>query len=83
MYGLLERGNQVTLFFLQNGVLPVRVTTRLPETYDPLVKAGIPVLADRFSLEVSAIDPLVLGVDPADLDSFDTEGRTGWPPPKQ
>jgi hypothetical protein len=70
LHGLRGRGNQVTLFLVQNGVLPVRIGARLSETYDALATAGIRVLADRFSLKVRAIDRLVPGVNPAELDSL-------------
>jgi predicted peroxiredoxin len=66
---LAREGNQVTLFLVQNGVLPARRGARylgLAET----ARAGVRVLADEFSLRERAIpvDRLVEGVAAADLE---------------
>lgn len=66
---LAGRGNPVTLFLVQNGVLPAR---RGPGTgpLTPLTQAGVKVLADEFSLRERGIaaERLAAGVEPASLD---------------
>ena len=51
---LVKEGNEVTLFLVQNGVLPAR-----PGKHSPLltntVQAGVEVLADEFSLRERGI----------------------------
>ena len=51
---LVKEGNEVTLFLVQNGVLPAR-----PGKYSPLLTntahAGVEVLADEFSLRERGI----------------------------
>jgi predicted peroxiredoxin len=51
---LVKEGNEVTLFLVQNGVLPAR-----PGKYSPLLtntaEAGVEVLADEFSLRERGI----------------------------
>jgi predicted peroxiredoxin len=67
--GLAKEGNQVTLFLIQNGVLPARQSTRSIGLSD-LAGAGVEVLADEFSLRERGIaaDRLASGVKPAALD---------------
>jgi sulfur relay (sulfurtransferase) complex TusBCD TusD component (DsrE family) len=65
----LAREEEVTLFLVQNGVLPARPSyesRRLTE----VAKAGVLVLADEFSLRERGIRPdrLAPGVEPASLD---------------
>ena len=61
--------NDVTLFLVQNGVLPVRPGVRSSDLMK-LAEAGVRVLADRFSLKERGIDEnrLALGVAAAPLD---------------
>ena len=67
--GLAKEGNQVTLFLVQNGVLPARRSMRSTALAD-LAKAGVEVLADEFSLRERGISTARLagGVRPAPLD---------------
>ena len=67
--GLSRQGHQVTLFLVQNGVLPARpcgASTAL----SAVAQAGIEVLADDFSLRERGIatDTLAEGVRAAPLD---------------
>jgi len=67
---LVREGNEVTLFLVQNGVLPARRCAKS----DPIAacaKAGVKVLADDFSLRERGIDAgrLVAGVQSAKLDA--------------
>ena len=66
---LAKEGNTVTLFLVQNGVLPSRQGARFdgPATAS---RAGVEVLADEFSLRERGIpsDRLAPGVKPAPLD---------------
>lgn len=66
---LARNGDQVTLFLVQNGVLPVRAGSQasgLAET----AGAGVEILADEFSLRERAIaaDAMIDGVTAAPLD---------------
>lgn len=67
--GLKERGNAVTLFLVQNGVLPARKNPS-DSTLAKLATAGVKILADNLSLQERGIGNSVLveGVAPAELD---------------
>jgi len=66
---LVREGNEVTLFLVQNGVLPARPGTR-SEALAETARAGVEVLADEFSLRERGIQAghLAEGVRPAPLD---------------
>jgi predicted peroxiredoxin len=51
---LVKKGNQVTLFLVQNGVLPARRGS-LSELLTHTARAGVEVLADDFSLRERGI----------------------------
>jgi len=53
---LKKSGNDVTLFLVQNGVLPARPSTKSKLITD-VAKAGVEVLADEFSLKERGISP--------------------------
>lgn len=67
--GLAQAGNTVTLFLVQNGVLPARRSAK-SEHLQALAKAGVEVLADDFSLRERGIrsERLPQGVKSAALD---------------
>jgi predicted peroxiredoxin len=67
--GLASEGNDVTLFLVQNGVLPARRSTRSSALSD-IAGAGVKILADEFSLKERGItsDRLDDCVAPAALD---------------
>lgn len=67
---LVRDGNEVTVFLVQNGVLPARPGAR-SDGLAELAAAGVTVLADDFSLRERAIpaDGLVAGVAAAPLDT--------------
>ena len=67
--GLAKEGNEVTLFLVQNGVLPARRSSKSAELTQ-LSNSGIRVLADGFSLRQRGIGTasLASGVRAADLD---------------
>ena len=67
--GLVREGNSVTLFLVQNGVLPARPGAHSAALSD-LSGAGVAVLADDFSLRERGIstDALADGVTAAPLD---------------
>ena len=67
--GLVKAGNQVTLFLVQNGVLPARPSSG-SAALSGLAGAGVEVLADEFSLRERGIatDRLASGVASAPLD---------------
>jgi predicted peroxiredoxin len=67
--GLAKEGNEVTLFLVQNGVLPARRSS----TSDALTRvaaSGVEILADDFSLRERGIttERMVPAVKPAPLD---------------
>jgi sulfur relay (sulfurtransferase) complex TusBCD TusD component (DsrE family) len=66
---LVKAGNTVTLFLVQNGVLPARKSAK-SDALSALAKAGVEVLADEFSLRERGIvaERLATGVKPAPLD---------------
>ena len=67
--GLAKDGNEVTLFLVQNGVLPARAGAH-SDLLGALAGAGVEVLADDFSLRERGIaaDSVVPGVKAAPLD---------------
>jgi len=66
--GLAQESNTVTLFLVQNGVLPARTSSR-SKLLTNLVASGVEVLADDFSLRERGIPTarLAEGVKPASL----------------
>ena len=68
--GLKQKGNEVTLYLIENGVLAARkgaaVSKRLSET----AKAGVKVLAEDSSLLTRGVTALADGVDKATLDTL-------------
>lgn len=75
---LAREGNEVTMFLVQNGVLPARPGARSGEL-ERLIQAGVRVLADEFSLRERGVpaDGLVKGVDAAPLDVVVDELEAG------
>ena len=65
--GLVEDGNQVMLFLLQNGVLAARPSIHSAKL-DALARSGVTVLADDFSLQERGISKLSEGVAAAAID---------------
>ena len=67
--GLVKEGHNVTLFLVQNGVLPARRSAQSRRLTE-LAQAGVQVLAEEFSLRERGIraDRLAEGVAPAALD---------------
>src|SRR6266513_3735896 len=65
--GLVESGNQVTLFLAQNGVLSARPSAH-SAALSALVRSGVTVLADDFSLQERGIAKLAEGVAAARID---------------
>jgi intracellular sulfur oxidation DsrE/DsrF family protein len=66
---LKQQGEAVTVFLVQNGVLPSRAGARADQLSE-LANAGIEILADEFSLRERGIpfDRLKPGIKPAPLD---------------
>ncbi len=67
--GLARQGQDITLFLVQNGVLPARAGSR-SEALSELADAGVEVLADDFSLRERGIshNRLAPGVRAAPLE---------------
>ncbi len=65
---LAKAGNEVTVLLVQNGVLPARRGARA-EDLRAVVRSGVKVLADDFSLAERGIDPsrLAAGIEPAPI----------------
>lgn len=64
---LARAGNRVTLFLVQNGVLPARANCQSPG-FGELAQTGVEVLADDFSLRERGMDRLQPGIKPAAID---------------
>lgn len=69
---LADSGNNVTLFLIQNGVLPTRRTAKVNGRFTELAKAKVNVLADDFSLRERAITSSALadGVQVSNVDAL-------------
>jgi hypothetical protein len=65
--GLVEGGNPVTLFLVQNGVLSARPSAH-STALSALARSGVMVLADDFSLQERGIARLAEGVAAAPID---------------
>ena len=67
--GLVQEGNEVTVFLVQNGVLPARNSSKSKPLSD-LAENGVAVLADDFSLRERGIEAgrLADGVQASSLD---------------
>lgn len=65
--GLVEAGNQVTLFLAQNGVLSAR-PSKHSAALIALARSEVTVLADDFSLQERGITKLAEGVTAAPID---------------
>lgn len=66
--GISERGNETTLFLVQNGVLTARKGSKYNDIISKLIEGKVKVLADSFSLKERGIGKLVDGVNPTDMD---------------
>jgi sulfur relay (sulfurtransferase) complex TusBCD TusD component (DsrE family) len=79
--GLVEAGNQVTLFLLQNAVLAARPSAQAPKLR-ALVSSGIKILADDFALKERGITKLLDGVQIAAIeivvDHLEAGHKTLW-----
>ena len=65
--GLVEDGNEVTVFLVQNGVLAARPSAH-SAALTALCQSGVKVLADDFSLRERGISKLAEGVLAAPID---------------
>jgi predicted peroxiredoxin len=79
--GLVEAGNQVTLFLTQNAVLAVRPSAETPKLRS-LVSSGVKILADDFALKQRGITKLLDGVEIAPIeivvDHLEAGHKTLW-----
>lgn len=79
--GLVEAGNQVTLFLVQNAVLAARPSAQTPQLR-ALIGSGIKVLADDFALKERGITKLLDGVQIAPIeivvDHLEAGHKTLW-----
>jgi predicted peroxiredoxin len=76
---LKKQGNEVTVFLVQNGVLPARKSPFSSKLND-LVQAGVKVVADDFSLRERGItnNRLVGGITASDVDFVVDRLADGW-----
>ncbi len=70
MEGVQARGNQATVFLVQNGTLLARKGAKFNDRIDKLLKSKVRVIADRFALKERAITELVPGVEAVEMDQF-------------
>ncbi|NER79742.1 MAG: DsrE family protein [Leptolyngbya sp. SIO1D8] len=67
---LRHNGHDVTLFLLQNGVLPARKGTYFEKHFADLKALGVHVLADFFALQERGLHELSLNVDKSNLEQL-------------
>ena len=65
---LKKNGNDVTLFLLQNGVLPIRKGTSFEKHFDNLKSLEIKIFADFFALQERGIKEIAKSVEKSNLD---------------
>jgi predicted peroxiredoxin len=65
--GISSRGNEVTLFLVQNGVFPLRGGSKHCGLITKLLQNRVKILADDFSLRERAIKKPLDGVEVADM----------------
>ncbi len=79
--GLVEAGNEVTLFLTQNAVLAVRPSAEARKL-QALVNSGVKMLADEFALRQRGINKLLDGVEIAPIeivvDHLEAGHKTLW-----
>ena len=79
--GLVEAGNQVTLFLVQNAVLAARPSAEAPKLR-ALLGSGIKILADDFALKERGITKLLDGLQIAPIetvvDHLEAGHKTLW-----
>jgi sulfur relay (sulfurtransferase) complex TusBCD TusD component (DsrE family) len=64
---LAKARNEVTVFLVQNGVLPARPSAQ-SATLSQLAKSGVKILADEFSLKERGIAKLADGITVSEID---------------
>lgn len=74
--GQAKEGNTVTLFLIQNGVLPARKDSIYADRLVELSESGVTVLADEFSLGERAIRRVAQGVQPSTVEALVTLALT-------
>jgi len=79
--GLVEAGEKVTLFLVQNGVFAARPSAKAPQLR-VLVGSGVKILADDFALKERGITKLLDGVQIAPIeivvDHLEAGHKTLW-----
>jgi sulfur relay (sulfurtransferase) complex TusBCD TusD component (DsrE family) len=79
--GLVEAGNKVTLFLVQNAVFAARPAAQAPQL-QLLVSSGIKIVADDFALKERGITQLLDGVQVAPIeivvDHLEAGRKTLW-----
>ena len=79
--GLVEAGNQVTLFLVQNAVLAARPSAEAPKLR-AILGSGVKILADDFALKERGITKLLDGVQIAPIetvvDHLEAGHKTLW-----
>ena len=79
--GLVDTGNQVTLFLIQNAVLAARPLAQAP-LLQALVGSGVKILADEFALKQRGVHKLLDGIEIASIeivvDHLEAGHKTLW-----
>ena len=79
--GLVDAGEKVTLFLVQNGVFAARPSAKAPQLR-VLVGSGVKILADDFALKERGITKLLDGVQIAPIeivvDHLEAGHQTLW-----
>ena len=68
--GVSKRGNDTTVFLVQNGVHPARQGAKHNQLIHKLIHSNVKILADGFSLKERAIGRLIDGVKVSGMDQL-------------
>ena len=68
--GLKQKGNEVTLYLIENGVLAARKGSAASKRLSETAKSGVKVLAEDSSLLTRGVTALADGVSQATLDTL-------------
>lgn len=66
--GLRKKGNNVTLFLIENGVMAARKGAKIGDTLNELSRQGATVLAEDIALQSRGVTQLVDGVSMSNMD---------------
>lgn len=66
--GLSAQGERITVFLVQNGVMPARSGSTFQHHLKRVLHANVTILADRYALQERGITEVNEGIEPTDID---------------